>query len=137
MEDSKTLSSLLERIEILEKKLSLNNEKLLGRVVDYLDSSKKELNKNISILQENIDNSSFKEIKNEVSRLKDRIKTFKLKREDLFKALSLDGEFTLTNLFILPPRILPKEAKQGTIIIDIKDGKLKYYYNGWKTLKTE
>jgi len=131
-----SLDSLIKRVEALEnnKKIdSLANNFFTNKAevkskLSILENMLNEATKIIKLLQDkstSIDNNILADIK----ALDNKISNFSLRRIDLLKSLSTDGSIDLKYDLIIVPRVLPKKAKDGTLIIDIKDNKLKYYYN--------
>lgn len=85
---------------------------------------------------ESIRNSKYKAFKNlgdtlkeEIKFLKETLYSFKLNKKDILKTLQDKGSIDLLYNLKITPRILPKTGKEGEVVLDAKDGKLKYWFN--------
>jgi hypothetical protein len=78
--------------------------------------------------------SSYKkDITENLATIREIISTTTIRKKDLLKTLQEDGNIDLLYNLKLTPRVLPKTVVNGLLIVDAKDGKLKYGYNDkWK-----
>lgn len=136
-------------IKSIEKLLSNNlDEKLKTLVVKHSElyndfSSIKEKIKSLEdsfIHTIKIEKSNSQELSNyknqiaeDITSIKEIISKTTIRKKDLLKSLQEDGNIDLLYNLKLTPRVLPKTVVNGLLIIDAKDGKLKYGYNDkWK-----
>lgn len=139
------LSSLLKRIEILEKNNSL--EVVAGNIYTKINNLKKEINDHINLIDKTVstiegfikdskekDKTDYDNIVKKLDELVTKVKSTKVRKDDMLKSLQENGDIDLRYNLVLTPRVLPNKAKNGTLIIDVKDNKLKFYNNGWITV---
>ena len=139
------LDSLLKRIEVLEKNSSL--ELAIGTVYNKINNLKKEVNDHINLIDKTVstiegfikdskekDKTDYDNIVKKLDELVTKVKSTKVRKDDMLKSLQENGDIDLRYNLVLTPRVLPNKAKNGTLIIDVKDNKLKFYNNGWITV---
>lgn len=136
-------------IKDIEKLLSNNlDEKLKTLVVKHseLYNDFSSIKEKIKSLEESfihtikIEKSNSQELSNyknqiaeDITSIKEIISKTTIRKKDLLKSLQEDGNIDLLYNLKLTPRVLPKTVVNGLLIIDAKDGKLKYGYNDkWK-----
>lgn len=137
-----TLDSLLKRIEVLESNKTL--ELVVGNIHTKINNLKKEINEHINLIDKTVstiegfikdskekDKTDYDNIVKKLDELVAKVKETKVRKDDMLKSLQENGDIDLRYNLILTPRVLPNKAKNGTLIIDVKDNKLKYYNNGW------
>lgn len=136
------LDSLLKRIEVLESNKTL--ELVVGNIHTKINNLKKEINEHINLIDNTVstiegfikdskekDKTDYDNIVKKLDELVAKVKETKVRKDDMLKSLQENGDIDLRYNLILTPRVLPNKAKNGTLIIDVKDNKLKYYNNGW------
>lgn len=136
------LDSLLKRIEVLENNKTL--ELVVGNIHTKINNLKKEINEHINLIDNTVstiegfikdskekDKTDYDNIVKKLDELVAKVKETKVRKDDMLKSLQENGDIDLRYNLILTPRVLPNKAKNGTLIIDVKDNKLKYYNNGW------
>lgn len=136
-------------IKDIEKLLSNNvDEKIKSLMIknsEFLNNLNS-IKSNISSIEEQINFSlkqsktnsqdiiNFKsQVTENINSIKELITSTTIRKKDLLKSLQEDGNIDLLYNLKLTPRVLPKTVMNGLLIIDAKDGKLKYGYNDkWK-----
>ena len=139
------LDSLIKRIEVLEKTNSL--ELVANNMYSKINTLKKEINEHINLIDKTVstieefiketrekDKADYDNIVKKLDELVTKVKSTKVRKDDMLKSLQENGDIDLKYNLVLTPRILPIKAKNGTLMIDVKDNKLKYYNNGWITV---
>ena len=139
------LDSLIKRIEVLEKTNSL--ELVANNIYSRINTLKKEINEHINLIDKTVstieefiketrekDKADYDNIVKKLDELITKVKSTKVRKDDMLKSLQENGDIDLKYNLVLTPRILPIKAKNGTLMIDVKDNKLKYYNNGWITV---
>lgn len=119
---------------------SKNNEisKLQGELDELKTDVSKAANslKGIELISRKIESvksiskSELEAVRNEVCNLKKTISSIKLSRIDILRAIQENGNIDLAYNFILSPRVLPDNPKEGLLMIDAKDNELKYFTKG-------
>ena len=139
---SSTIHELQEDIININRTISkldvVGNVKRLDDNINSINSDIEEVNLNKASTKRvtsDIDliNSKLEDSNKAFTNLLDRVNTVTLDKKRLLKALQEDGNINLEYNIVLRPRVLPRKAIEGTVLIDAKDKRLKYFSdNQWK-----
>lgn len=125
-EELAILSTKLKKVTTIEKTLLEHSEDINKLQAPKVNNKENVNSSKITNLNNEIDAFSDK-----LKRLEDIITTFKLSKRDILRTIQEEGYIDLLYNLKLTPRVLPKKVSNGTLLIDAKDGLLKYYNDKW------
>lgn len=127
-----SLKPIQEKICSLEAYVKEEIQKFNG-LFDKADS----LDRKINSLEKKLYNTNqlVLEYDEKLKELEVKINTVKINKKDLLKVLQEEGYVNLHYNLMLKPRIQPENPKEGLLLIDSKDKKLKYFTGSkWEVL---